>query len=61
MPPVLGLPDLHLESIDHGDIIYFNAVLKVKPLCPRCHGSHIHVKDSFIREINHSNIFQELK
>ena len=54
MPPVLGLPDLHLESIDHHEKIYFNTILKTKPPCPRCNGSHIHVKDSFAREINHS-------
>jgi transposase len=54
MPPVLGLPDLSLKSIDHGDIIYFNAILKAKPSCPRCGSSHLHVKDSFNREVNHS-------
>lgn len=54
MPPVLGLPELELKSIDHSEKIYFNTDLKIKPPCPRCNGSHIHVKDSFIREINHS-------
>jgi len=54
MPPVLGLPDLVLESIDHHQNIYLNAVLKAKPSCPRCDSSHVHVKDSFFREINHS-------
>lgn len=54
MPPVLGLPDLCLESIDHSDKIYFNSALKAKPPCPRCCSNHVHVKDSFVREINHS-------
>lgn len=54
MPPVLGLPDLVLESIDHSDVIYFNTILKAKPACPRCSSIQVHVKDSFTREINHS-------
>ena len=54
MPPVLGLPDLTLESIDHDKNIYLNARLKSKPCCPHCDSAHIHVKDSFNREINHS-------
>ena len=54
MPPVLGLPDLELKSIEHRNNIYLNSVLKTKPTCPRCRSGHVHVKDSFLREINHS-------
>lgn len=54
MPPVLGLPDLRLESIVHDKNIYLNTTLKVKPHCPGCDSSHIHVKSSFDRQINHS-------
>lgn len=56
MPPVLGLPDLYLESIDQSDTIYLNAVLRTKPSCPRCNSARIHIKDSFTREINHSRL-----
>lgn len=54
MPPILGLPDLYLESIEHAENIYLNAILKSKPGCPRCQASRVHVKHSFLREINHS-------
>lgn len=54
MPPVLGLPDLSLESIEYHENIYINASLKTKPPCPRCLSSKVYVKDSFVRKINHS-------
>lgn len=60
MPPVLGLPDLILESIDYHENIYINAVLKTKPPCPRCTSPRIYIKDSFKREINHSRLGNQL-
>ncbi len=54
MPPVLGLPDLMLESIEYHENIYINATVKAKPHCPRCNGAHIYIKDSFERRVNHS-------
>jgi transposase len=54
MPPVLGLPDLALESIEYHENIYINASLKTKPACPRCQSCRIYIKDSFDRKINHS-------
>lgn len=54
MPPVLGLPDLILESIEHAENIYINALLKGRPSCPSCDSGHVRIKSSFLREINHS-------
>jgi transposase len=54
MPPVLGLPDLCLESIEYHENIYINANLKAKPPCPSCSSSKIYIKHSFERQINHS-------
>ena len=53
MPPVLGLPDLLLESISYHEKIYINAVLKQKPLCPGCACDRVYIKHSFRRQINH--------
>jgi len=60
MPPVLGLPDLDLESIEYHENIYINARVKSKPNCPRCSSSHIYVKDSFERRINHTRLGNQL-
>lgn len=60
MPPVLGLPDLELKSIDYAENIYINAVLKAKPTCPGCLSSHIYIKDSFDRRINHTRLGNQL-
>ena len=54
MPPVLGLPDLCLESIDYHQNIYINARVTSKPNCPRCESSHLQIKSSFNRKINHA-------
>lgn len=54
MPPVLGLPDLELESIEYAENIYINAVFKGRPQCPHCSSGHLQIKSSFPREINHS-------
>lgn len=54
MPPVLGLPELELESIDYHQNIYINASLKTKNDCPSCLSNHVHIKDSFDRKINYS-------
>jgi transposase len=60
MPPVLGLPDLHQESIDYHDNIYINATVKTKPSCPKCNSTRIYIKDSFKRQINHSRLGNQL-
>jgi transposase len=60
MPPVLGLPDLELKSIDYAENIYINAVLKAKPACPACESKHIYIKDSFDRRINHTRLGNQL-
>lgn len=50
MPPVLGRPELQLESIEHIKNIYINAVLIEKPVCPKCSANRVHIKHS---ESNH--------
>lgn len=60
MPPVLGLPDLVLESIEYHENIYINANLKTKPSCPRCLSDRIYIKDSFERRINHFKLGNQI-
>jgi transposase len=54
MPPVLGLPDLLLESIEHAENMYINALFRGRPSCPNCSSKQVRIKSSFLREINHS-------
>ncbi len=56
MPPVIGLPDLELKSIEYDKKIYAEARLRERPSCVRCGSKRLHIKHSFNRSINHSRI-----
>ncbi|MCB9073040.1 MAG: ISL3 family transposase [Bdellovibrionaceae bacterium] len=56
MPPVIGLPDLELKSIEYDKKIYVEARLRERPNCIRCGSQRLHIKYSFNRSINHSRL-----
>lgn len=60
MPPVIGLPDLELKSIEYGQKVYANASLRHRPECVYCGHKKLHIKHSFNRSINHSRLGNQI-
>jgi transposase len=64
MPPeakeILGLPDLNHDSTHYDKKIYLYGSLKQKPPCPRCKNPKVHIKSSFMRELRHFKIGNQL-